>query len=472
MKPVAVGEGRSHPLGTGELRNRLLESLFRDMLEAVVIADGTRHIVTVNPAAEKLFEWEAGQLIGQSTQLLYADIETYRAEGDARFNPHADRPHETYVTRYKTRSGRVFEGETTGGAINDPESGRRLFIAVIRDVSDRLARDRAMRQLHAIASNAGLDFDARCHDMLRIGCELFELPIGVLSRIEGMRYEVVDVIHPADDIPVGSVFDLRDTYCANTLTIGGPVAYHHVGKSEIRNQSCYAYFGLESYIGSPVWVDSKLYGTLCFSSLEPRRAFPEEQLQFAALIAQWLGHEIARHADMVKLWEARDQLRQTASTDELTGLANRRRLSEVLTAERERALRYGTVFAVMLVDFDHFKRLNDRYGHAAGDRALKLFARTAGDVLRSVDTLGRWGGEEFLIVLPNTDAKGGRLLGRRIVEAVRSAPLEIDGARLDLTVSLGVATFDGRESIEALTARADTALYAAKAEGRDRLVSA
>jgi diguanylate cyclase (GGDEF)-like protein len=126
--------------------------------------------------------------------------------------------------------------------------------------------------------------------------------------------------------------------------------------------------------------------------------------------------------------------------------------------------------AVLMIDIDHFKRLNDSHGHAVGDRALLHLATVMGSKLREIDHLARWGGEEFLALLPATGADEAQALAERLCERVRSMPLATEAGRLPLTASVGVAEWLGpHDSLQALIGRADEALYAAKRDGRDRV---
>jgi diguanylate cyclase len=160
-----------------------------------------------------------------------------------------------------------------------------------------------------------------------------------------------------------------------------------------------------------------------------------------------------------------DELTRLASTDELTGLANRRRVTETLEAELRRFDRYGHEFSIVLIDVDHFKAVNDRLGHGAGDRALIGLAGRGLQLLRSVDTLGRWGGEEFVAVLPETSFDETVRKAASLCEQVAATPL-INGCTI--TVSCGVTTVSAGDSVESLLQRADEALYAAKRGGRNR----
>ncbi|HXY45903.1 MAG TPA: GGDEF domain-containing protein [Acidimicrobiales bacterium] len=156
-----------------------------------------------------------------------------------------------------------------------------------------------------------------------------------------------------------------------------------------------------------------------------------------------------------------------AHTDELTGLPNRRRLFEVLHREASRAKRSGRAFSITMLDLDNFKSYNDRFGHAAGDHLLRLFAERTVSRLRGQDLIARYGGEEFCLVLPETDAAGAATL----VEALRRVGAGVDPLGERVTFSAGIATWDMEESIDDLVLRADTSLYAAKETGRDRIVS-
>ena len=174
------------------------------------------------------------------------------------------------------------------------------------------------------------------------------------------------------------------------------------------------------------------------------------------------------------------RLERLSRHDALTGLLNRRAMDDLLAQEEQRARRLvgqGRTpntgqMAVLMIDVDHFKRLNDSQGHATGDRALQHLATVMASQLRDIDHLARWGGEEFLALLPATTGADALVLAERLCERVRSRPLQVDDLRLPLTVSVGVAEWLGpHDSLDGLLGRADGALYQAKQAGRDRVVS-
>ena len=168
------------------------------------------------------------------------------------------------------------------------------------------------------------------------------------------------------------------------------------------------------------------------------------------------------------------RLEALAHTDPLTQVLNRRALTLRLTAELERARRYDSVLSLLLIDIDHFKRINDTHGHLVGDDVLREVARLLTTAVRSVDLVARYGGEEFVIVLPETGLEGALIFAERVREQIAEHEFAGSGGRaLQLTASIGVATFPGPglEMVEELFARADEALYRSKAEGRNRVAA-
>lgn len=170
-----------------------------------------------------------------------------------------------------------------------------------------------------------------------------------------------------------------------------------------------------------------------------------------------------------QLQEALRQVTELASHDELTGLYNRRYLLEMLSHEKNRTDRGGGSFCVCLLDLDHFKQVNDRFGHQVGDQVLQGFAGAVAPVLRSTDFFARYGGEEFLLFLPQTSLQMAQHCIQRIQVALIAASYPGLPDDLHITASIGVAQYCPHESIALLIERADKALYQAKANGRNRM---
>lgn len=166
------------------------------------------------------------------------------------------------------------------------------------------------------------------------------------------------------------------------------------------------------------------------------------------------------------------ELQRLSQTDELTGVGNRRAFDDALRAEQTRAGRYGLPLAVAMLDLDHFKGINDRLGHPAGDAILEHLPAIVLPLLRDGDGLYRYGGEEFAILLPHTDRDAALSVARRIVEQVAASPVRVAGVTVRVTCSAGVAAARGQAAASGmLVESADRALYAAKAQGRNRAVA-
>mgnify|MGYP002349657545 FL=1 len=166
---------------------------------------------------------------------------------------------------------------------------------------------------------------------------------------------------------------------------------------------------------------------------------------------------------------AEDRLRKQATLDPLTGLNNRRHFETLATHVLARSQRDGTPVALLLCDVDHFKRVNDEHGHAVGDEVLIAMSRLLGHNLRDGDVLARWGGEEFLALMPACPLDNACAVAERIRAAVHATPVDVGTASLTITLSFGVAQVHGAADLQAAIARADKALYEAKNGGRNRV---
>jgi len=181
----------------------------------------------------------------------------------------------------------------------------------------------------------------------------------------------------------------------------------------------------------------------------------------------WQGRRTTNR-DVTAQKQVEEQLHRLSTTDSLTGAYNRRMFVDLLEKELQRARRYGTVFSLIMFDIDHFKSVNDRYGHDAGDRVLVEVVEVGRQTIRSTDILSRWGGEEFMVLLPQTDEEEALAMGERLRKAIAHhnfADVEV------LTVSVGVTSLRQLDTIDVLLKRVDEALYAAKEAGRNRVVA-
>jgi diguanylate cyclase (GGDEF)-like protein len=175
-----------------------------------------------------------------------------------------------------------------------------------------------------------------------------------------------------------------------------------------------------------------------------------------------------------ELRAANERLEHLASTDVLTSVSNRRAIDAALRRDIARADRDKAPLSVVLIDIDHFKTVNDTWGHLTGDAVLTFIGQLLSRTLRTSDVAGRWGGEEFLCILPNTDATGAIVVAERLRAELQKCAVSGPSGPVQVTASFGIAMVKGpecRSSLEDLLKRADTALYAAKEQGRNRVVA-
>ena len=218
-----------------------------------------------------------------------------------------------------------------------------------------------------------------------------------------------------------------------------------------------------------------IFFTLLLSSIliiwQARAQHGQELLRQRAQHALELSHQKLEK----KVFERTEELRQLTKnlealslTDSLTNLPNRRAFDQRMAIEWQRTLRYGSPLSVMLLDIDHFKRFNDDFGHQTGDDVLAKVAELIAEAVRTTDFASRYGGEEFVVILPSSDVADALPIAERVCEQIAQYKWD----KRQVTVSIGVAHYHGQASIQELIEQADQALYRAKDEGRNRVVSA
>ena len=211
---------------------------------------------------------------------------------------------------------------------------------------------------------------------------------------------------------------------------------------------------VRSYIGIPLKMQSGyIIGTLCAIDTQPR---------------VFLSEEVEVLRDLASLVVDAIELRQIATTDSLTGALTRRGFDMEMSRELARAKRFQNDISLIAIDIDHFKSVNDRYGHAVGDDVLRSLVATVKSEIRDTDIVARMGGEEFVVALPETDLAGARNFAERIRERIAGAQTSVRDHHIRVTASLGVATCDASDtSWETALGKADHALYRAKRSGRN-----
>lgn len=288
----------------------------------------------------------------------------------------------------------------------------------------------------------------------RIASAIFGTPIALVSLVDENRQWFKSKV----GLDVGET--PRDlAFCAHAIC-GDDVMVVSDASHDARfrgNSLVTAEPRIRFYAGAPLTSPSgHNLGTLCIIDREPRQL---EQHQVTAL------------ADLAGLVVRELELRKAASTDFLTGATNRRKFMTTAMHEFARARRYKRPMSVAMFDLDHFKRVNDTYGHAAGDEALKSFAALCQQQIRQQDCFGRMGGEEFALILVETPARDALAVVARIVDKVAAIPIKTEDREFAITVSAGLAALrDTDENLGDLMIRADRGLYGAKVAGRNRAI--
>jgi diguanylate cyclase (GGDEF)-like protein len=220
---------------------------------------------------------------------------------------------------------------------------------------------------------------------------------------------------------------------------------------------------LKSQLTLPLAMDGEIMGCISLNSDQPN-TFDVQDLQFFSVI----GYQMAA---TLKHFQRLSSIKNMASYDTLTGLYNRRYFEERLGMEAEKFFRSGSSLSLIMVDVDHFKKVNDTFGHGAGDKALCRIASLLKGSVRKKDVVARYGGEEFILILPEAGLKESSMIAERIRRLVESTPLDVERRQIRLTVSMGICSFPTHQakSKEELVEQADVALYNAKRGGRNRV---
>ncbi|HYD67671.1 diguanylate cyclase [Azospirillum sp.] len=393
-------------------------------------------IVDANQAAADFYGWPVEALKARrisdinclTPDQIAAEMARARAESRSHF-----------LFRHRLAGGEVRDVEVHSGPIEVDD--RTLLYSIVHDITDRRRAERELRTFSsAIAQSTAAviiaDADAR-----------IEYVNPAFERLSGHTLAEVKGRTPA---AFRSPNVSRDTYQPHIAAVRRGEGW----RGEMLQRTKHGFDVWVSVAVSPVRdADGAITHFVALEEDISRRKQTERDLAGMAAALERSNRELERLAMM----------------DALTGIANRRHFFAM--AEREVALarRHQRPLGVLMLDIDHFKEINDHHGHAAGDEVLKQVARVALSVLRATDHIGRIGGEEFAVLLPDSDMDGAVATAERLREAIEGAALSI-GADVHCTVSVGVAEWAPRDaSIEAALNRADAALYRAKREGRNRM---
>ncbi len=372
--------------------------------------------------------------------------------------------------RWLLRSGRV---------VSVDESGRpKLFVGSDVDVTDRRRAEEALELAKAEAEQLALQAET-----LRTAGAIVASTLAVdrtvrlvldqakhvvpydTATVQLLRDGTLEVVggHGWDDLDV--IKGLRiacpgENPHSSAIEMRRPVVINDV-QSEFPGLPDVTMNGVRSWLGIPLIVHGRVIGLLAFSCREPCFFTPTHVRMTAAL-----GDHVAVALHNARLYE---QTRELAMTDSLTGVATRRSFFVQAKVALEHAKRHGRPISAIMSDLDHFKEINDAFGHAKGDEALRLVADVARDGLRRSDIIGRFGGEEFAVILPDSEIGAARAISERLRREVGS--IIVPGTTAALSISIGIVseTPGSAETVDALLDRADRALFEAKRLGRNRI---
>lgn len=409
---------------------RLLDAAIEQSYNSVVITDadldGGPRIVYVNAGFERMTGYSREEALGKTPRIL---------QGPATSRAVLDRLRGALV------SGEYFEGET----VNYRKDGSPYEVRW--HISPVYASDNDRDITHFVSVQKDITEERRRDDELRL-----------LSTALEVSVDPVLITDPDGTITyVNAAFEEQTGYSRNEA-VGKNPRFLQSGQQEPG-----FYRGMwetlargEAFRGE--FVNRRRDGTLMNM---------EQSISPVTDAHGRVTHYVSISKDVTDRVRMEDEIRRLAHTDWLTGLANRLSLGNTLEAEMERSRRYGRPLSLIMFDIDHFKDFNDDYGHETGDDVLKRLADTVQGALREADALGRWGGEEFMVVVPETPGAGAKAMAEKLRKAV--AAMET-ACPVSVTASFGVTEMRQGDTPKTFARRVDEAMYQAKEAGRNRVV--
>ncbi len=435
------------------------EALIEDLSDAVLVLDNQDQVVDINQAACALFGVSQDQVIGKPIAALAPVLVKFRASREVveEICQGDEKPAylDLRVTPLRDSSKRL--------------TGRLL---VLHDVTARKQAQLEMERLYHIEQQRVLELNAVRSITMDLSAE-FDLE-ELLGRILARALELLEVktgelgLYNAekDCVEVLTSYGMERSHTGEALAMGegvmGTVAQNRQPllvedyASWANRSAKYAEINHFTTLGVPLLAGGELLGVIVAGDERSHRTFTEHELDLFNLFAQ----EAALAIHNARLF---DQMKTLASHDTLTGVYNRRSFFQLAAIEVERAMRYNKPLAAIMLDIDKFKRVNDTFGHAAGDLVLQSIAHLCVQSIRKVDVIGRYGGEEFAIILPETDLAQAGLIAERLCSVIAGACYETPRGEVCQTASLGVSALDrAHPDLDALLDQADQALYLAK----------
>jgi diguanylate cyclase (GGDEF)-like protein/PAS domain S-box-containing protein len=458
------------------------EELYRSIINAspdsicIINVDGT--IAFASPVAAQLFGYESEhELIGKGYVEFLAEEERERAAELLRKSIDGTNLPAGEYTGIRKDGSRIYLEINTAliHTANEVVSG---IVAVIRDITRRKHEERAQREFSHLLENLNevsmelslaKSFDQMCFRAIELG----HAKLG-FDRLGLWFIDPNDPDYMIGSFGVGEDGSTRDERNirvrltpseVNLKLMSQDLRIYHQENVPLVNQHLEV-VGHGEQAGVALWDGNQVIGFLYIDNLLSQQPINERRRDLLQLFGQVIGHQ-----GTIK--RAQQEQERLASTDSLTGLFNRRYFFSLANIEFKKALRYGFHLSVIILDADHFKKVNDTYGHSAGDQALRHIAHILKSCQRETDIVARFGGEEFVILLPQTIGEDAIINAERIRVMIEESLLNLNERRIPLTVSLGVAGYspgDTANHFDLILSNADKALYRAKSNGRNQVV--
>lgn len=298
---TAVEQGRRQASDTLHFMQIIVDNI----PDLVFVKDQDHRIVFANKAFLGLYGQGAEQILGYTTFENFPahEAEMFKAQDRIALEQGFSQVEEQ-ITNYK---GELATYLTRKQSFEN-ESGEKFLLGVAADITKQKKQETILRKIYQISADKGFSLDARINEILRLSCDYYDLPFGIVSRIKSDSYEVLQAYDAEGHIKAGDVFPYADTYCAFTFRGDTVKSFHDVSETEIADHPCYKKFNLNAYIGVPLYVKGERYGTVNFTSPHARsRPFSEDEQSFIRMIAQWIGHEISEAQYLKRLRESEER---------------------------------------------------------------------------------------------------------------------------------------------------------------------
>lgn len=471
-----------------DLAQTLHSNLVASAMDAIILVDSNQNILEFNAAATKIFGYDFMEVVGYPLAMLMPE------RFQELHKQHMQRFGETGMTSRTMQSLGTLNGRRKNGEefpmevsiSNIQFHGKNYYSAILRDISGRVVLENLIiRQYDSLNTLHLITLDLLNRRDIK---DLLQFIVDQVQKLLEVSY--CEILLPDGEELVAKAYTRNNPFLSgNRLTRQtGPLSWRAFDTTQpaivedysnwVHRSRIYDGESFHAAAAIPILIAGRCIGVLGLTRDKPGYGFDEEQI----LTATRLAASIALAMENSRLYQ---EINRLATIDELTGVHNRRSVLEIGERELQRCLRFDSPLCVVLLDVDHFKHVNDTWGHASGDLVLRSISDEVTKQIRKTDTVGRYadvnedagnimgrfGGEEFVILFPDTPLEGALIVANRIRSAIEKLMLIAeDSTRFHVTASLGIALLNPKfDSLSDAINHADHALYEAKEAGRNRV---